>query len=100
MPVTGTYYAFTHIEINIIYYLQFAWAGGAIMEALLALVVMTHFKEHGWRWLLGFSALPLGVLLLILPVRMGGLPDKLCTLFLLLVYTRISKIFNYKWERD
>ena len=85
---------------NIIHCLQFAWAGGAIMEALLVLVVMTHFKEHGWRWLFEFSALPLGFLLLILPVRMKGLPDKLCTFFLLLIYTRISKIFDYKWQGD
>jgi len=39
------------------------------MEALLALVVMTHFNKDGWRWLLGFSAIPLGLVLLVLPVR-------------------------------
>ncbi|XP_065892907.1 synaptic vesicle 2-related protein-like isoform X2 [Dysidea avara] len=40
--------------------LEIAWAGGAILEALLALTVMTKFpSEHPWRWLLGFSAIPL-----------------------------------------
>ena len=67
-----------HVHTSyIIHCLQFAWAGGAIMEALLALVVMTHFKEHGWRWLLGFSALPLGFLLLILPVRMERFTEQI-----------------------
>ena len=79
LEVYTYHYICAHLHTaNIVHCLQFAWAGGAIMEALLALVVMTHFNEHGWRWLLGFSALPLGFLLLILPVRLwGGLQDNL-----------------------
>ena len=59
----------THMyDVHAIHYMQFAWACGTIMEALLAFAVMTNFTKHGWRWLLGFSALPLGLLLLIIPV--------------------------------
>ena len=78
--------------------IQFAWAGGAIMEALLALVVMTHLAEHGWRWLLGFSALPIGFLLLILPVRIGWLTGGFTYIVLLLVFSGISTIFDYKGQ--
>ena len=44
---------------------QFPWAVGSIMEAALALVVMTSIDHEPWRWLLGLSSLPI---LLVLPL--------------------------------
>jgi len=38
------------------------------MEALLALVVMTSIDDEPWRWLLGLSAVPLLLVILVLPV--------------------------------
>jgi len=38
------------------------------MEALLAMVVMTSIDHEPWRWLLGLSALPLLIVIVILPV--------------------------------
>ena len=35
------------------------------MEALLALVVMTSIDHEPWRWLLGLSALPILVVILL-----------------------------------
>ena len=48
--------------------LQLAWAVGSIMEALLALVVMTSIDHQPWRWLLGLSALPILVVILLFMV--------------------------------
>ena len=47
---------------------QIAWAVGSVMEALLALVVMTSIDHEPWRWLLGLSAVPLLVVILVFPV--------------------------------
>ena len=52
-----------HAFVNEI--LQLAWAVGSIMEALLALVVMTSIDHQPWRWLLGLSALPILVVILL-----------------------------------
>jgi MFS family permease/Cu/Zn superoxide dismutase len=41
------------------------WSGGAMFESLVAMYVM---PTLGWRWLVGISSLPLGVLLLLWPV--------------------------------
>ena len=38
------------------------------MEALLALVVMTSIDHEPWRWLLGLSAIPLLLVILVFPV--------------------------------
>ena len=48
--------------------LQIAWATGSVLEALLALLVMTSIEHEPWRWLLGLSALPLLVVMLAFPV--------------------------------
>ncbi|XP_065920567.1 putative transporter svop-1 [Dysidea avara] len=48
--------------------IQISWAVGSVMEALLALVVMTSIDHEPWRWLLGFSALPLLVVALVFPL--------------------------------
>ena len=49
--------------------LQFFWALGAILEAALALVVMTNMDDDvNWRWLLGLSAIPVGLMSFIFPV--------------------------------
>ena len=48
--------------------LQFAWAIGSVLEALLALLVMTSIDHQPWRWLLGLSALPLLAVILVFPV--------------------------------
>ena len=49
---------------------QFFWALGAISEAILALVIMTSIDDDNlnWRWLLGLSAVPVGLLTFIFPV--------------------------------
>ena len=44
------------------------WAIGSVLEALLALVVMTSIDDEPWRWLLGLSALPMLPMILIIPV--------------------------------
>ena len=41
------------------------WSGGAMFESLVAMYVM---PKLGWRWLVGISSLPLGLLLLLWPV--------------------------------
>eukprot|EP01043_Picozoa_sp_COSAG02_P028799 COSAG02_NODE_1762_length_11027_cov_27.491947_12_plen_836_part_00 len=41
------------------------WSGGAMFESLVAMYVM---PTLGWRWLVGISSLPLGLLLLLWPV--------------------------------
>ena len=49
--------------------LQFFWALGAMMEAALALVVMTKIDDDvNWRWLLGLSAIPIGLMSFVFPV--------------------------------
>ena len=48
--------------------MQLAWAVGSIMEALLALVVMTSIDHQPWRWLLGLSALPMLVVIMLFVV--------------------------------
>ena len=48
--------------------MQLAWAVGSIMEALLALVVMTSIDHQPWRWLLGLSALPMLVVIVLFVV--------------------------------
>jgi len=55
-------------HITLIIVTQVAWAVGSVMEALLALVVMTSIDHEPWRWLLGFSALPVLVVILVFPV--------------------------------
>ena len=45
--------------------LQLSWAVGSIMEALLALVVMTSIDHQPWRWLLGLSALPMLIVIVL-----------------------------------
>ena len=55
-------------HIILIIVTQIAWAVGSVMEALLALVVMTSIEDQPWRWLLGFSALPVLVVILVFPV--------------------------------
>ena len=48
---------------------QFFWALGAILETLLALVVMTNIEDSiNWRWLLGLSAVPVGLMCFVIPV--------------------------------
>ena len=52
--------------------LQFFWALGAILEASLALVVMTNMDDDvNWRWLLGLSAIPVGLMSFIFPVSIS-----------------------------
>ena len=63
--------------------LQFPWAVGSIMEAVLALVVMTSIDHEPWRWLLGLSSLPI---LLVLP------------LFLVSNHVCIYRILDYNYE--
>ena len=49
--------------------LQFLWALEAMMEAALALVVMTNMDDDvNWRWLLGLSAIPVGLISFVFPV--------------------------------
>ncbi|XP_065920283.1 putative transporter svop-1 isoform X2 [Dysidea avara] len=48
--------------------LQIAWAIGSILEAILALVVMTSIDHQPWRWLLGISALPFLVVMMLFPL--------------------------------
>ncbi|XP_065892911.1 putative transporter svop-1 [Dysidea avara] len=48
--------------------LEIAWAVGSVVEALLALVVMTSIDHEPWRWLLGFSALPVLLVILVFPL--------------------------------
>ena len=48
--------------------MQLAWAVGSIMEALLALVVMTSIDHQPWRWLLGLSALPMLIVIVLFVV--------------------------------
>ena len=45
--------------------LQFPWAVGSVFEALLALVVMMNINHEPWRWLLGFTALPMIVIIIL-----------------------------------
>ena len=45
--------------------LQFPWAVGSIMEAVLALVVMTSIDHEPWRWLLGLTSLPILLVILL-----------------------------------
>ena len=49
----------------LVFEFQFPWAVGSILEALLALVVMTSIDHQPWRWLLGLSSLPL---LIVIPL--------------------------------
>lgn len=52
--------------------LQFFWALGAILEAALALVVMTNMDDDvNWRWLLGLSAIPVGLMSFVFPVSIS-----------------------------
>jgi len=49
---------------------QLFWAIGAMLEAVLALVIMTNVdNDTNWRWLLGVSAIPVGLLSFVFPVR-------------------------------
>ena len=59
--------------------LQFFWAAGAILEAILAMVVMTNIDDDNvnWRWLLGLSAVPVGLLTFIFPVSINC-NDRIC----------------------
>ena len=59
-------YSICHYCVHV---LQFFWALGTIMEAALALVVMTNMDDDvNWRWLLGLSAIPVGLLSFVFPV--------------------------------
>ena len=48
---------------------QVSFAIGAVLVNVLALVVMTSIHgDNAWRWLLGFTALPMLLLILLFPV--------------------------------
>jgi len=51
--------------------IQFFWAFSTMLEAVLALVIMTNVdNDTNWRWLLGATAVPVGLLIFVFPVRM------------------------------
>jgi len=51
---------------------QISWAFGGVLEATLALVVMTNIDgDNAWRWLLCFSTLPVLTVMLLYPVSVA-----------------------------
>lgn len=46
--------------------LQLFWSFGAMLEIVLALIIM---PTLGWRWLLGLSVVPMGMFLISIKVR-------------------------------
>ena len=59
---------------------QISWAFGGVLEAILALLVMTNIHgDNAWRWLLGFSTLPVLTVMVLYPV----------SLFVGLVYCKV-----------
>ena len=66
-----------------VFEIQFFWALGAILEAILALVIMTNVdNDTNWRWLLGVSAVPVGLLSFLFPVRMMSYAIYIVTCFI------------------
>jgi len=54
---------------NILSFIQISWAFGGVLEAILALVVMTNIHDdNAWRWLLGSSTLPVLTVMVLYPV--------------------------------
>jgi len=53
---------------------QISFAIGAVLVNILALVVMTSiYDDNAWRWLLGFAAVPLLVVIMLFPVSKRSL---------------------------
>ena len=49
--------------------LQFFWMGGAIGIVVIAMLTV---PTIGWRWLLGFAAIPVTVMSFVVPVSFHG----------------------------